>query len=63
MCFWMFQTLFLNVADVVLNVAKSLIDPKHQEPMLQTCDVGCCVEGGWHLILDVANIKFQCCKY
>jgi hypothetical protein len=56
MCFWMFQTLFLNVA-------KSLIDPKHQEPMLQTCDVGCCVEGGWHLMLDVANIKFQCCKY
>jgi hypothetical protein len=29
--------------------------------MLQTCDVGCCVEGGGgYLMLDVANIKFQC---
>jgi hypothetical protein len=45
MCFWMFQTLFSNVADVVQNVAESHVEPKHQGPMLQTCDVGCCVEG------------------
>jgi hypothetical protein len=53
---------FFNVADVVLNVAKSHVDSKHQGPMLQICDVRCCVEGGGaHLMLDVANIKFQCC--
>jgi hypothetical protein len=58
MCFWMFQTLFFNVSDVVLNVAKSHVDPKHQGPMLQICDVRCCVEGGGHLMFDVANINF-----
>jgi hypothetical protein len=54
----MFQTLFFNVSDVVLNVAKSHVDPKHQGPMLQICDVRCCVEGGGHLMFDVANINF-----
>jgi hypothetical protein len=33
--------------------------------MLQTCVVGCCVEGEGDgpLLLDVANINFQCCGH
>jgi hypothetical protein len=45
------DVVFLNVADVVLYVAKSHVDPKHQGPMLmlgvvsrgrRAPDVGCC---------------------
>jgi hypothetical protein len=40
---------FLNVSDcfrmlrvLFLNVAESHVEPKHQGPMLQICDVECC---------------------